>query len=128
MGRHWFEPHWRRRDKAHSSTDRATSSVRGKKPKTAAPAVDAFACNEVRLLIPMLARQIMHAARSAVARATGSAWSLRRLRERLLRGGARLVTSARRATLILAGAVAPFRAAIWPQIQMLRGASPCRIA
>ena len=65
----------------------------------------------------MLAYQIMHVARRAMARATGTAWSLRRLRERVLRGGARLVTSARRATLILAGAVAPFWAAIWPQIQ-----------
>ena len=89
MGRHWFEPHWQRRDKAHSSTNRAKSHVRGKKPKTAAPAVDAFACNEVRLLIAMLAYQIMHVARRAVARATGTAWSLRRLRERVLRGGAR---------------------------------------
>jgi hypothetical protein len=68
--------------------------------------------------------QVMHVARRAMARATGTAWSLRRLRERVLRGGARLVTSARRATLILAGAVAPFWAAIWPQIQILRGASP----
>jgi hypothetical protein len=111
-------------DPALSSTNRAKSHVRGKKPKTTAPAVDAFACNEVRLLIAMLAYQVMHVARRAMARATGTAWSLRRLRERVLRGGARLVTSARRATLILAGAVAPFWAAIWPQIQILRGASP----
>jgi hypothetical protein len=111
-------------DPALSSTNRAKSHVRGKKPKTSTPAVDAFGCNEVRLLIAMLAYQVMHVARRAMARATGTAWSLRRLRERVLRGGARLVTSARRMTLILAGAVASFWAAIWPQIQMLRGASP----
>ena len=92
--------------------------------RNAHPAVDAFACNEVRLLIAMLAYQVMHVARRAMARGTGSPWSLRRLRERVLRGGARLVTSARRATLILAGAVAPFWTAVWPQIQSLRGASP----
>ena len=111
-------------DPALSSTNRAKSHVRGKKPKTTEPSVDAFACNEVRLLIAMLAYQVMHVARRAMARATGSAWSLRRLRERVLRDGGRLVISARRMTLILAEAVAPFWAAIWPQIQTLRGASP----
>ncbi len=107
-----------------SSTNRPKTHLRGKKPKTAAPAVDAFACNEVRLLIAMLAYQTMHVARRAMARATGSPWSLRRLRERVLRGGGRLVISARRMTLILAEAVAPFWAVLWPQIQTLRGASP----
>jgi hypothetical protein len=111
-------------DPALSSTNRPKSHIRGKTPKTVADAVDAFACNEVRLLISMLAYEVMHVARRAMARATGSAWSLRRLQERVLRGGARLIISARRATMILAGAVAPFWAAIWPQIQELRGASP----
>jgi hypothetical protein len=107
-----------------SSTNRAKTHLRGKKPKSVTPAVDAFACNEVRLLIAMLAYQIMHVARRAMARATKTPWSLRRLRERVLRSGARLVISARRMTLILAEAAAPFWAAIWPQIQMLRGAGP----
>ena len=109
---------------ALSSTNRPKTHLRGKTPKTTAPAVDAFACNEVRLLIAMLAYQTMHVARRAMARATGSPWSLRRLRERVLRGGGRLIISARRMTLILAEAVAPFWAVLWPQIQTLRGASP----
>jgi hypothetical protein len=111
-------------DPALSSTNRPKSHVRGKKPKTSTPAVDAFACNEVRLLIAMLAYQIMHVTRRAMARKTKTPWSLRRLRERVLRAGARLVVSARRMTLILAEAAAPFWAAVWPEIQMLRGASP----
>ncbi len=111
-------------DPALSSTNRTKSHVRGKKPKTSTPAVDAFACNEVRLLIAMLAYQIMHVTRRAMARKTKTPWSLRRLRERVLRAGARLVVSARRMTLILAEAAAPFWAAVWPEIQMLRGASP----
>ncbi len=78
----------------------------------------------MRLLIAVLAYQTMHVTRRAMARATGAAWSLRRLRERVLRGGGRLVISARRMTLILAEAVAPFWAVLWPQIQTLRGASP----
>lgn len=36
---------------ALSSTNRAKTHLRGKKPKSVTPAVDAFACNEVRLLI-----------------------------------------------------------------------------
>ena len=72
----------------------------------------------------MLAYQIMHVARRAMTRATKTSWSLRRLRERVLRAGARLVISARRMALILAEAAAPFWAAVWPQIQMLRGAGP----
>jgi hypothetical protein len=111
-------------DPALSSTNRPKSHVRGRKPKTAADAVNAFACNEVRLLIAMLAYEVMHVARRAMVRATGTACSLRRLRERVLRGGARLVISARRMTLIVAEAIAPFWAAVWPQIQLLRGASP----
>ena len=74
------------------------------------------------LLVAMLAYQIMHVARRAMARATKAPWSLRRLRERVLRAGARLIISARRMTLILAATAAPYWAAIWPQIQMLRGA------
>jgi len=59
--------------------------VRGKKPKTEAPAIDAFACNEVRLLIAMIAYQKMQVARRAMTRATKTPWSLSRLRERVLR-------------------------------------------
>ena len=46
-----------------------------------------------------MAYQLMHVARRAMARATGTGWSLRRLRERFLRDGARLIISARRMTL-----------------------------
>jgi len=37
----------------------------------------------VRLLISILAYQLMHIARRAMARATGTGWSPRRLRERV---------------------------------------------
>ena len=67
---------------ALSSANRAKSHWRGKTLKSKTPAVDAFACNEVRLLIACLAYQVMHIARRAMAKATGTGWSLRRLRER----------------------------------------------
>jgi hypothetical protein len=81
---------------ALSSTNRAKSHSRGKLPKSRTPAIDAFACNEVRLLIASLAYQIMHNARRALQETTGGGWSLRRLREIVLRAGTRLVVSPRR--------------------------------
>ena len=50
---------------------------RGKTLTSRTPAVDAFACNEVRLLVPCLACEIMPIARRAMATATGTGWSLR---------------------------------------------------
>ena len=55
---------------ALSSTNRAKSHWRGKTLKSKTPAVDAFACNEVRLLVSCLAYQAMHIARRAMAKAT----------------------------------------------------------
>ena len=116
---------------ALSSTNRAKSHWRGKTPRSKTPAVapkaclrhDAFACNEVRLLIACLAYQVMHVARRAMAEATGTGWSLRRLRERVLRTAARLVISGRRMTLALSSA-APFWAALWPRLMALHWAGP----
>lgn len=104
---------------ALSSTNRPKSHWRGHQPQTSTEAVDAFGCNEVRLLISLLAYQVMHIARRAMAKATGTGWSLRRLRERVLRAGARLTVSGRRMTLSLSAAASPFWAAIWPRITSL---------
>ena len=108
---------------ALSSTNRTKSHFRGAKPRSATPAVDAYACNEVRLLISLMAYQAMHIARRAMARATGTGWSLRRLRERVLRAGARLIISARRMTLTLSTAAARFWATLWPEIAALQWAA-----
>lgn len=109
---------------ALSSTNRAKSHLGGRKLRSKAAAVDAFACNEVRLLIACLAYQVMHVARRAMATATGTGWSLRRLRERVLRAGARLVISGRRMTLALSSAAAPFWSMLWPRILALQWADP----
>jgi hypothetical protein len=78
----------------------------------------------VRLLISILACQLMHIARCAMARATGAGWSLRRLRERALRAGARPVLSGRRMTLALSSSAAPFRALLWPRVARTHGDGP----
>ena len=136
--RHEVLAHYRERGKAEghmgelkdvlapalSSTNRAKTHWRGKKPKSTTTAVDAFACNEVRLLIACLAYQVMHIARRAMTAATGTGWSLRRLRERVLRAGARLTVSGRRMTLALSAAAAPFWSALWPRLMALHWADP----
>jgi hypothetical protein len=136
--RHEVLAHYRERGKAEghmgelkdvlapalSSTNRAKSHWRGKTLKSKTPAVDAFACNEVRLLISCLAYQVMHIARRAMAKATGTGWSLRRLRERVLRAGARLLISGRRMTLALSSAAAPFWYVLLPRIRALHWADP----
>ncbi len=109
---------------ALSSTNRPKSHWRGRGTQTATPGVDAFACNEVRLLISLLAYELMHIARRAMAAATGTGWSLRRLRERVLRAGARLILSGRRITLALSAAAAPFWAVLWPRLAALHWSGP----
>lgn len=109
---------------ALSSTNRPKSHWRRRAPQTSTTAIDAFACNEVRLLIALLAYEVMHIARRAMARATGTGWSLRRLRERVLRAGARLTLSGRRMTLVLSSAAAPFWALLWAHITTLHWAGP----
>lgn len=109
---------------ALSSTNRPKSHWRGRKPRSASEAIDAFACNEVRLLVSVMAYQLMHIARRAMARATGTGWSLRRLRERVLRAGARLILSARRMTLALSSSAAPFWSLLWPRIARMHWAGP----
>jgi len=109
---------------ALSSTNRPKSHWRGRKPRSASDAVDAFASNEVRLLISLIAYQVMHIARRAMARATGTGWSLRRLRERVLRTGARIILSARRMTLALSSSAAPFWSLLWPRINRMHWAGP----
>jgi hypothetical protein len=108
---------------ALSSTNRPKTHVRGRKPRSAAPAINAFACNEVRMLISMTSYQLMNIARRAMARATGTGWSLRCLRERVLRAGARLIISARRMTLTLSTAAAGFWAILWPEITAMQWAA-----
>lgn len=136
--RHEVLAHYRERGKAEghmgelkdvlapalSSTNRAKSHWRGKTLKSKTQAVDAFACNDVRLLIACLAYEVMHIARRTMAKATGTGWSLRRLRERVLRAGARLTVSARRMTLALSSAAAPFWSVLWPRLMALHWADP----
>ena len=91
---------------ALSSTSRRKSHYRGKEIGKREKGVDAFACNQVRLLLAGFGYQIMHVQRAVLERVTGTGWSLRRLAERVLRTPARFTVSGRRITMTTGGASA----------------------
>ena len=91
---------------ALSSTSRRKSHYRGKEIRKREKGVDAFACNQVRLLLAGFGYQIMHVQRAVLERVTGTGWSLRRLAERVLRTPARFTVSGRRITMTTGGAPA----------------------
>ena len=94
---------------ALSSTSRRKSHYRGKEIRKREKGVDAFACNQVRLLLAGFGYQIMHVQRAVLERVTGTGWSLRRLAERVLRTPARFTVSGRRIAMIASAALRHWR-------------------
>jgi Transposase DDE domain group 1 len=86
---------------ALSSSRRPKSTYGGKPPVQRSEPVDAFANNEVRLLLNALAYNLVHAARVLLEEATGEGWGLRRVRERVLKVAARVLLHARRVVLVI---------------------------
>jgi hypothetical protein len=103
-------------DPALSSSPRQKSHYRGQVPQQRTGPGDAFAQNEVILLLNALAYNVAHAARVLTEAATGEGWSLMRLRERVLRVAARILVHGRRATLVIGRAPAALWHALWSQL------------
>ncbi len=109
---------------ALSSAPRTKRHYRGRRLPERQSTVDAFAHNEVILLLNILAYEVVHAGRCLMEAATREGWSLRRFRERVLRAAARVVVSGRRVTMIIGEAFANFWQRLWPQLERLRYADP----
>lgn len=107
-------------DPALSSSPRQKSHYRGAVPDKRTTAGDAFAQNEVILLLNALAYNIAHAARMLMESATGEGWSLGRLRERVLRVAARILVHGRRATLVIGKTPAALWHALWSRLTTWR--------
>lgn len=103
-------------DPALSSSPRQKSHYRGESPQKRTAPGDAFAQNEVILLLNALAYNVAHAARVLTEAATGEGWSLMRLRERVLRVAARILVHGRRATLVIGKTPATLWHALWSQL------------
>lgn len=105
-----FEP-------ALSSSPRPKAHYRGQTPQQKTPSVDAFAANEVRLLLNAIAYELVHAVRVLMEKATGRGWSLKRAVERLLKVPARLLLHARRVVVVLSPASARDWAQLWRRLR-----------
>ena len=107
------------------SSPRPKSHYRGKPVQAAAriTGADAFARNQVRLLVAAAGYQIMHCLRKFLERATRRGWSLRALPERVLRAPARFAVSERRVTMVLI-TVAPRWETIFRKLSGLSDLSP----
>jgi hypothetical protein len=92
-----------------------SSAVRARWPDTS----DAFAHNEALLLLHLLAYEVMHTGRCVMEKITRTGWSLRRLRERVLKVGVRIVLHARRATLVIAATAAAYWQSLWRGLDRL---------
>jgi hypothetical protein len=107
-------------DPARSSAPRQKSHYRHCLPTDVTPAGDSFAINEVVLLFNVLAYNVVHAARVMIESATKEGWSLRRVRERVLRVAARVLLHGRRAVLVIGESSALLWRALWPRLRLLR--------
>ena len=68
-----------------SSSPRPKRHYRGRPVEHPGPGIDAFPCNETRLLLAVFGYQIMYPQRAVLEPGTGTGWSLRQLLERVLR-------------------------------------------
>jgi len=107
-------------DPALSSSPRQKSHYRHHAPTAKTPPGDAFAQNEAILLLNALAYNVAHAARVLIETATGEGWSLRRVRERVLRVAARVLVHGRRAILVINEVSAQLWNTLWSRLGAMR--------
>ena len=105
---------------ALSSSPRPKTHYRGKTPKKRQASANSFYINEVLLLLNALAYNVAHTARVLMEVATQEGWSLKRLRERVLRVAGRLLLHGRRATLVLSPNSAKLWTVLLSQLRRLR--------
>jgi hypothetical protein len=101
---------------ALSSSPRTRSHYRGRALEERPASEDSFERNEVLLLLNVLAYNVMHATRTLLETATGEGWSLKRLRERVLRVPARILVHARRAILVIGTGPARLWQKLWSRL------------
>jgi len=105
---------------ALSSSPRPKNHYRGVEPKKRYGSCEAFAHNEAILLLNALSYNIVHVARVLLEQATGQGWSLKRVRERLLKAAARVLVHGRYVTMVVAKAAAKLWQALWKKLSRLK--------
>lgn len=109
---------------ALSSSPRPKSHYRSVVPTDRFPSGDSFAQNEVLLLLNVLAYGLLHASRLLLESATAEGWSIKRVRERVLRVAARVLIHGRRAVLVVGKSSAKLWEALWRKLRLLRVPKP----
>ena len=106
---------------AFSSVPRPKSHYRGRplEAVTEPEEPGVRAQNETLLLLNLLAYELLHAGRCVMEQATGTGWSLRRLRERILRVASRVVRHGRRLTFVIAQDAAADWLRLWGKLRAL---------
>ena len=106
-------------DPALHSSPRPKTHYRHRVPKNVTPSGDSFCINEVILLLNVMAYNITHALRVLVEWGTKEGWSLRRVRERVLKIAARITVHGRRAIMVVNKAAARHWRSLWPKLGTL---------
>lgn len=89
---------------ALSSTSRPKSHYRGQRVRTQATAMDAFAANEARLLLSLLAANLLHAGAELLSADGRAQMSRARFRALVLKAAGRVLLSGRHITLVIGAA------------------------
>lgn len=115
---------------ALSCSSRPKSHIRGRPPQETTPPRDAEKANAATFLLYGLAYNLANAARCILSREAprpnGSGWGLVSLRECLLMVAARVLVSARRATVVVQDHVADLWRVFWRGLDRLRSVTtPC---
>jgi hypothetical protein len=84
-----------------SSSPRSKTDYRGEPPRHHAPPCDAFAHNEVLLVLNALAYNAVHAVRVLLEQETREGWSLLRVRQSVLRVAARVLIHGRQVVVVI---------------------------
>ena len=106
-------------DPALHSSPRPKTHYRHHVPKNLTPSGDSFAINEVILLLNVMAYNLTHTLRVMTETATKEGWSLRRVRERVLKVAARVVLHGRRAIMVVNTTTARHWKSLWPKFGTL---------
>jgi len=116
---------YRRRGKAEGHMGELKDGFGASLPSTSrgrASEAVVLARSRAWLALRLLAYELLHWLRAPLERATGEGWSLRRVRERLLKTAARVQRSGRRLIVVLTRAAAQYWRVIFPRLQRPRPA------
>lgn len=99
-------------DLSLSSSPRTKAHYQGKPVERASPVADSFAANEARLLLSLMAANLMHAGAALLDREVTARTSRERFRQLVLKSAARVLLSGHRVTVVIESA----RAKLWARI------------